>query len=516
MARGALVVLVALAAVHAAPARSPAAPGSGRALPAFAPGPFAVGRWDWDFGTVNVSPVFGTTPLTVQHYGTVRYPAQWNGRLAPVAPGYPFPFVVFAHGRYQLAPYTGSNHLEAGYLLDHLASWGFVVASVNLDVVGSFSNPPAIPQRGELIHATIAAFEALDPQHIVVDFDRAGLVGHSRGGEGCLAAWSNNPAGHPLRAIATIAPTNFQHYALLDLPYLGLYGSKDGDVNNGMPIQAWDAARQDIKAFEYIEGANHFWFTDDITYSGEGNADITREQHHDAARLCITEFLLRELAPGGPQPVPVPQLCDGEGLWPLTAAVTVHPMYTDPGALVVNDFEDAPENALLNSLGGLSLGNLLVTQDEESLAQGGKTFWHQTSGGWIAHSLPPPSLPFYAEELPPGTDVSGFDCVSLRVLQRWGAALNPTGQPQNLRVALADAAVHIAVLRLSDYGTIPWPITHSGNFPKKSVLRTTRIPLADFLAKNPALDLTNLRFVALVLDQTPSSELRIDDLQFSD
>ena len=294
-------------------ARGRAETAPGTTIATFGPGRYAVGSADWDFGTIDISmPGSTTETIAVQHFGTLRYPAQAVGTSrgpvprVPVAGGGPFPFVVFSHGRFHEDPYIGHNHEQASYLIEHLASWGFVVASVNLDVVGQYGQPAAIKQRGEIVLATIAAFQQLDPALYDIDFEHIGLVGHSRGGEGCLAAWKNNTAGYPIAAIATIALTNFQEQFLEGVPYLGLLGSKDGDVSNGWPIHVYDQAAPAPKLFEYIEGANHFWFTDSIHFSGEGQALITREQHHDVARTYITAFLLSTLHDA---PLPLQTLC---------------------------------------------------------------------------------------------------------------------------------------------------------------------------------------------------------------
>lgn len=495
-----------------------------QSIPTFLPGPHFVGSADWDFGPLDVSkPGGGGEPLSVEHFGTLRYPARMPGAGAPIAPGGPFPFVVFAHGRFQEAPFIGHNHEQASYLLDHLASWGFVVASVNLDVVGQFGQPAAIKQRGELIQATLQAFHAQDPSPYKIDFDRVGLVGHSRGGEGCLAAWKANTSGLPIRGIATIGLTNFQDLELKGTPYLGLYGSKDGDVNNGWPIQVYDQAEASPKLFEYIEGANHFWFTDSIAFGGEGQALITREQHHDVARTYITAFLIHALRG---TPARLAELSDGPSLAPITDTIAVHPLYADPQRLLINHFEDAGSDAALNSLGGASVGNLLATQAEESLDNNAKSFFQRTHGGWLAYeqglgprlgrNAPPELLPAYVEHLPGGVDARPYTHLSLNVLQRWNAPLNEAGASQDLDLLLVDTHGASAQVPLSDWGTIPWPITHNGGaFPKKSVLRTTRVPLGAFRAANPQLDFSAIELVSLVFDHTASAELRIDDLSFT-
>jgi dienelactone hydrolase len=524
MRRAVRLALLVPALIAAATALARAqAPAPGTTIATFEPGRYAVGSADWDFGTIDITKPGSTTEtITVQHFGTLRYPAEAVGSSrgpvprAPVARGGPFPFVVFSHGRFHEDPYIGHNHEQASYLIDHLASWGFVVASVNLDVVGQYGQPAAIKQRGEIVLATIAAFQQLDPSLYDIDFERIGLVGHSRGGEGCLAAWKNNTAGYPIAAIATIALTNYQNLFLEGVPYLGLYGSKDGDVNNGMPIQVYDQATPAPKLFEYIEGANHFWFTDSIHYSGEGQALITREQHHDVARTYITAFLLQTLRDA---PLPLAELCDGPSLTPVTEPITIHPLFATGERLLVNHFEETDADPALNSLGGTSTGEALVTQSEETLDNSAKTFFQRTHGGWIAYDssagLPPGVAPVYVEELPGGVDASAYTHLSLNALQRWNAPLNTANEAQDLHVVLVDGAGHSAQVALSAWGTIPWPITHGGAFPKKSVLRTTRIPLREFSEVNPALDFSDLRALSLLFDSTASADLRIDELSFT-
>lgn len=501
--RSTAVLLLALLVAPPAPAQ----------IETLAPGPFAVGSAEWNFGPLTISEPGGGggSTIEVEHFGTVRYPAVTDGVSAFPSSAGPFPFVVFAHGRYQVAPFIGSNHLQAGYLIEHLASWGFVVASVNLDVVGDYALPSAIKQRGELITATAAAFGQLDPAGLVLDLQRVALVGHSRGGEGCLSAW--NAGNLPnIVGIATIAPTSFASIALDGPPYLGLYGSKDGDVNNGWPIMVHDRVLSPPTALQYIEGANHFWFTETITFSGEGAADITREQHHDIARTYIAAFLR---AVTHDPPLSFAELCDGPSLAPLTDALEIHPLYRDARTLVVNDFEDLPADAASNSLGGVSAGDLLPWMDEQSLQDNAATLYHLTQGLKTGHDLGAGAA-YYVEELPGGLDASGFGQLSVELLQRWGAPSNASGQAQDAKLVLMDGDHDLAWRRLSHYGEIPWPATHGGAFPKKSVLRTTRVPLADFVAANPSLDLTNLRFVALVFDLTPASELRVDRIAFTD
>ena len=158
------------------------------------------------------------------------------------------------------------------------------MASVNLDVVGQYGSPAAIPQRSQLINDTVSYFMGNGTYSPFLDFNDIAYIGHSRGGEGVFAAVQQNPAwSASIRGIGAISPTNFGDHAVPQNAFV-IYGSQDGDVNNGWPIQLYDQTTTGLKGFRFIEGANHFYFTDTITYGAETNALLTRDQHHEISR----------------------------------------------------------------------------------------------------------------------------------------------------------------------------------------------------------------------------------------
>src|SRR5678815_938962 len=71
LAPAAAAQLAAPRAVHASSAAAAAVP----PIATFAPGRYAVGSADWDFGTIDITkPGSSTETITVQHFGTLRYP----------------------------------------------------------------------------------------------------------------------------------------------------------------------------------------------------------------------------------------------------------------------------------------------------------------------------------------------------------------------------------------------------------------------------------------------------------
>jgi len=127
------------------------------------------------------------------------------------------PLIVFGHGRWGGGVPT--NYLGMTNLLHHLASWGYVCISVNLDVVHALqsTNQWGIPHRGELFLKAIDYMlqqnaDPVSPFFARIDPAKIALIGHSRGGSGAISAVNQNAAAQPPRAIgavATISPVDF-------------------------------------------------------------------------------------------------------------------------------------------------------------------------------------------------------------------------------------------------------------------------------------------------------------------
>ena len=493
-------------------------------LDQLSPGPFDTATWDWDFGSVQTTNPNSGNTLNVSHFGQLTYPTDGSaGPLPPAAnPEGGLPLVVFGHGRFFSAATAPTNHLEAAYLMERLASWGIASTSVNLGVVGQFGFPAAIPQRGDIFRATaertldLANQPGTPPAGLAqaLDGSRIGLLGHSRGGEGAVAAAVQNMlAGSPLQVIAvgTIAPTDFEAYTIdAEMPYMGLYGSRDGDVNNGWPIRLHDRARSEDRTFEFIHGANHFWFTEGLTFAGEGAADIPRALHHEIAMGYLAGFMAQQL---GISDDPRTVFADGPEMLPVTSQATILPMYRDPIRLEIENFQNMAAPLLETSEGLLSGWGGFRAVIEDSLQQQPLTLYHRTRGAAVAFDQPSNA---WAAQIPPGVDPVATPFLSVQFMQRLSAPLNTPGLDQDVTLALIDAQGDLATLPLSDYGRIPWPITHAGTqFPDKSVLRTTRVPLTEFTALNPALDLDQLSLFAFVADRTSQGELEFDAIELS-
>jgi hypothetical protein len=284
-----------------------------------AAGKYGVGSAD--FGT-------GASPATTKvpkGFDMLDVPVDFDFRLRgqlhfpdPMPAG-KLPLVVIAHGnhaplQFPMMPRTSpnltsnENYLGYEYLQRHLASHGYITASIDLDQM--YGDPPLPIINGSgiqlrayvllrnieelLKNASIAGGKlvgAIDPQRVY-------LVGHSRGGEAVVVAQemyasnTDNPAapsprpigsasfdaGIGIKGIVSVSPVSVHAVALPSaMPYLLLYGSADGDVNGFtpgvQPFVHYDRARG-AASLVYALGANHNYFNDSWAYS-DANQDVT-------------------------------------------------------------------------------------------------------------------------------------------------------------------------------------------------------------------------------------------------
>ncbi|HEY6408413.1 MAG TPA: hypothetical protein VIY29_13175, partial [Ktedonobacteraceae bacterium] len=159
-----------------------------------------------------------------------------------------------------------TSYLGYNYLLDHLASHGFIAMSI-------YAPPGTMIEtraRAILKHLEIMAQNNTNPGLFQghLDLGQIGIMGHSRGGEAVVRAARINTSealGWNLHAGISLAPTDFFHYGDPGLPLLVIYGSNDGDVAGwwAAPPSAsftgfdiYDEAGKP-RSFVFVYGATH-------------------------------------------------------------------------------------------------------------------------------------------------------------------------------------------------------------------------------------------------------------------
>ncbi len=516
------------------------------------PGPYPVGQHEYtevQEGTFQLPiPNGGGATFTVRRRAIVRYPADPNNPSLISSLDNTYPLILILHGNHRRRLPNGAfveSYRGLEYLASHLASYGFIALSIDADDINGRIN--AIPQRGEAILEHLQVMirrNAVGPVFRgKIDLGHFGLIGHSRGGEGVLSAQQINRAralGHQIRGIVSIAPTNNEDFVHNTTPYLIIYGSSDGDVsgadNSVNPFLIYDRAAPP-KAMVFIYGAIHNRFSTNADWLSADNIDnddariLSEADHQNIAKGYCTAFFERHFR----QIFEFDSQFKRNGKPPSVAAVQIHHQVSEAGALVVDNFDQAPHNVDENSLVLPVTGVDLAISAEVNLGGASPPLVHGTFGGMIAWDS---ATGIYRSDLsvpPNGRDVSAFRVLSFRVTQRLGSARNPVNANQDFFVRLTDTANQSAVLQVSSVTTIPFPFgrhdhsVHAGPVGSqrlvdvlpdspalsKSALKTIRLSLAAFKADNSQLNLQALRRLAFEFRQTPRGEIAIDDIEFS-
>lgn len=246
--------------------------------------------------------------------------AVWYPKNAPASE--PRPLLVFLHGNHATCgrydkelkirvdddttyTYDGKcpkgyiqtpSHMGYHYLADRLASWGYVVVSINANrgvngAPDTFDDPSLILRRGRLILRHLQQLATWHraggtPKSVGIDlrgrldFANIGMLGHSRGGDGIVAAhkllldksepWAKRlPANTLVKGLFAIAPTDAQESqpAPLDAPFAVLLPMCDGDVSDLQGLRFFERAmakrietRKSFKATFAVWGANHNYY----------------------------------------------------------------------------------------------------------------------------------------------------------------------------------------------------------------------------------------------------------------
>jgi dienelactone hydrolase len=194
-------------------------------------------------------------------------------RDVPASSDGPFPLVLFAHG-------ASSYRNQSAFLTPHLASWGFVVASVDYlerglgRVLGPEPDPPMDDVELSRMVVTLLASESDREGALlegVVSTDRIAITGHSAGG-GTSIRFGGEPdvvTFIPLSAGVSREGTT----VLPDKPSLWLTGKTDGIVDPQRTIDAFEMASAPTRLV-LIDGMGHLGPSDICTIGENGGGVI--------------------------------------------------------------------------------------------------------------------------------------------------------------------------------------------------------------------------------------------------
>ena len=538
-----------------------------------------------------------TDPVDI--LGVIHYPQIDADTELPEAG---FPLILFQHGRHSTCSTTGDAEGSESsgtdcesegllpirsdkgydYIADTLASHGYVVISIDVNDINaqdSASNDQGITARAEVIlhHLDIFRDIAQQPDSVyhldengndfselldVVDLSSIGLMGHSRGGNGVAKTITYNQdpqfrrsgdfdQPHSIKAVFSLAPTDFDSELPLNTAWATLSPYCDGDVSTLHGVYMYDNVRyneNDVSQPQFmltVMGANHnyyndFWFNDDAQlnvfdpYCTEGvpsSGRLSRADQRRGGEFLISSFL-RLFAGGETQFAgywsaleQLPESACPEGVQSCDEQVHLSFHQSRENLIVVDDtLSDA--SLTMNAFGSNTFDGFLFTG------------WCEPNGGSLedltgmnTDRCPAPATISKAPQvffnylgnaasieysLPAeGLDVSDMDFLTLRM----GVSATPENLlGQDLTLSLTDTDGDSVTLLASDYSDalyFPPGLTISArDTGAKTIINMLPFRLDAKVIHDAEVNLDALSSLRLNFDQRPLGTLQLTDVLF--
>ncbi len=442
------------------------------------------------------------------------------------------------------------NHLGYAYLAEHLASWGFVVVSVNANrgitcADGPDSDFGLIEARGRLVLRHLQKLAAWaksggSDQVLSVDLKgkldllSVGLMGHSRGGEGVRAGYNlyldeDSPwpelIAEPIgfRGILEIAPVDHQADRIYDapgVPWSVILPLCDGDVSNLQGIRPLDRMLYSRKGADFepksaftVWGANHNFFnTEWITNDSFGCTDHApiweTEAGPDGQRalaLAAVDGFFRSYIPPESKPALARVLNPSFALPTAAAAIsrverTWVESPTENTSLIMEGF-DQPDgtnsSGIENDVKNVSVIHNQNVFEHSSLRRAAEVQWQKNAT--------PPSLQINWTPPGEGRDVSAFQVLEFDVARFALATGESTTDPTDFTLRLVDSTGTLSEsVKVSKFGAILGPTGHH-------ILETVRIPLAAF----KGVDTKKIRSLQFRFDVSPRGNVYLSQIRFA-
>lgn len=448
------------------------------------------------------------------------------------------------------------NHEGYNYAAEHLASWGYVVVSINANRGitcggGNSDDWGLVMARGRLVLKHLehwnkwttaggapAEFGSADLFKDTVDMKQVGLMGHSRGGEGVRAAlnlyrdqgsiWPKKIPDLDIKAVYEIGAVDGQSDRVLDAPSVAwnqLLPLCDGDVSDlqgRMPFERMSSkyftknegeSRPSPKSLQMVWGANHNYFntewqtsdawgcTGEPTHKPVFSESLTESKEQQTIALQSMAGFFR--AHVGPDANPaLAQQFDPAFELPttLTKASAVDrdfiPAFEIGKTMRVDDFTQATGKNP-NGPSNLAAG-IKVVHDNFSEPPVAKITWEQEGEDRY--------FQMNFADTGKSWDVSGFDTLDLRVGRQLNDPAKDLQSHVSFGIALVDDGDKLSsTLDLATYSRLLGP-------PNDNVelFQTARLPLSDFLG----VDLKRIRGVRLIFNHTKKASIRLAQVRF--
>jgi predicted dienelactone hydrolase len=403
-----------------------------------------------------------------------------------------------------------------------------------------------------------------------LDLDRVALLGHSKGGEAIAVAAALNRLprypddatlpmgfGFGIRALIAFSVTDKQlllggvPIALPDVSYLALQGSNDGDVDSFLGSQQLERVRftrpsDAFKASVYIHRASHAQYNRVWGHSDKSGLPrrayfnrkpiLTSDEQERIAKTYVTAFVQATLA-GDRRYLPLFHDARVGARW-LPDTIYISRFAGSSWQILAGYDEDVDVTTTTLPGGILSAENLTVWREGRIGSYPGTSETRGVFLGWDADALA--GTPSYTLTLPPGgagaaAEDGGTLVFSLadanlapnpRRLHRPAHAARPfradePRQPIDLTVELVDLAGHTARVPLASVrlvqpqlDAVVWKAWWNPRRLPDTVLGTWEIPLARFVAEEPAFEAAHIKQIRFVFDRSPAGVVALKDVGF--
>jgi hypothetical protein len=478
--------------------------------------------------------------------GSVYYPAEDDGENQPFNQRWAglgrSPIVFMAHGNHHThhdpddrenenSPNCGGalppgwieipNHKGYDYFQRQLARMGLIAVSVDCNetngcTANSLQN---IERRADLIMGSIAHFQSLDTSGDAIfgsriDFQRVGLMGHSRGGEAVVIAGNQSPGrlGVAVRAVISLAPVNHDTFTPADYAFATILPASDGDVSDNGGARFHDITPPaPFKCQLYIDWANHNYFNRQWITDEDGRVPpdvLTRGEHERILSRygCAffrafllnhntTAFLAYRVHPSG------------------ISTGNVHLSFEWKDQLTVDDHEQAggiAQNTLgrpTSQAGGMSADEFELRRSTPN-SYPTNSFWGRTVGMVMTSRRGG----IFRSELDQNYDLDDprYE-IWVRTAEVSEGGSNPAGAT-GFEMGLEDSSGQRAWASSDTVGGVPRPFDQSPG-STKTMLTTLRFPVRCFKPEKERLDLGALQAILVRYDRADNRALGFDILQ---
>lgn len=479
-----------------------------------------------------------------------------KGRVWYPADGDNYPVLFIVHGNHIM---TATSYKGYDYLGEYLASYGYVVISVDESFLNGYINNGLSGENDARAILLLKNMEEMkrknkeegNPLYGKMDFNNLTLAGHSRGGEAVtVAALYNSLKRLPdngnislsydfdISSIIAIAPCADQYrpsnrdVSLTDVNYLLIHGANDQDVSYMMGEKQYNnisfTGEDDFfKSYLYIADANHGQFN-----TKWGRFDISAPFN----MMLNTKNLLNPSIQQDILKITVKEFLDAT----IKKEAAARDFFRDSNAmrselpvnLYLNGYEDSSFDTICNYEEDTDITT--ATKENVSLSSASASYWYETQ---VYYELNGPDRDNYALIYSWKDSLSSYYNIAfetpysepMKYLQfnvmddREFVEKENEIDPLDFTVKLTDSKGETASITLTDYATtypsLPVMTTKLQFFHNTPVFKhyfqTVRLPLEAFQSNNRNIDTSDITDIRFLFNKLETGKIKLDNIGFA-